>query len=219
MRTALLLLYYIHTHTSAVVMLQLPHCGTNEGFLILILVLSQQTFEGNLTTKPINGAIFIFNPRTGQLFLKIIHTSVWAGQKRLGQVRSLASSLDQCLTLKVAVLALQSSCIDSYPVPSVSVYSHSNLHSSPNGRQLKKLLPSFAPSQLKSSQNRSLSPGRACWTLWRYNSLVLTTAVVSTNLKGRPRMILNVPSPVLFPSFLVSMLSLLRSTCSTSPTS
>ncbi|KAI7587415.1 Pre-mRNA-processing-splicing factor, partial [Hortaea werneckii] len=33
-----------------------------------------KTFEGNLTTKPINGAIFIFNPRTGQLFLKIIHT-------------------------------------------------------------------------------------------------------------------------------------------------
>jgi len=44
------------------------------------------TFEGNLTTKPINGAIFIFNPRTGQLFLKIIHTSVWLGQKRLGQL-------------------------------------------------------------------------------------------------------------------------------------
>ena len=38
------------------------------------------------TTKPINGAIFIFNPRTGQLFLKIIHTSVWAGQKRLSQL-------------------------------------------------------------------------------------------------------------------------------------
>jgi len=49
-------------------------------------VICLQTFEGNLTTKPINGAIFIFNPRTGQLFLKIIHTSVWAGQKRLGQV-------------------------------------------------------------------------------------------------------------------------------------
>eukprot|EP00041_Stephanoeca_diplocostata_P037416 m.1416831 g.1416831 ORF g.1416831 m.1416831 type:complete len:2325 (-) comp25031_c0_seq1:164-7138(-) len=45
-----------------------------------------KTFEGNLTTKPINGGIFIFNPRTGQLFLKIIHTSVWAGQKRLGQL-------------------------------------------------------------------------------------------------------------------------------------
>lgn len=30
--------------------------------------------------------IFIFNPRTGQLFLKVIHTSVWAGQKRLGQL-------------------------------------------------------------------------------------------------------------------------------------
>lgn len=45
-----------------------------------------RTFEGNLVTKPINGCIFILNPRTGQLFLKIIHTSVWAGQKRLGQL-------------------------------------------------------------------------------------------------------------------------------------
>ncbi|KAK5325868.1 pre-mRNA-splicing factor 8 [Exophiala xenobiotica] len=45
-----------------------------------------KTFEGNLTTKPINGAVFVFNPKTGQLFLKIIHTSVWAGQKRLGQL-------------------------------------------------------------------------------------------------------------------------------------
>lgn len=34
----------------------------------------------------VDGAIFIFNPRSGQLFLKIIHTSVWAGQKRLGQL-------------------------------------------------------------------------------------------------------------------------------------
>ena len=65
--------------------------------------LSHKTFEGNLTTKPIStslgssvvfpfltsvldGAIFIFNPRSGQLFLKVIHTSVWAGQKRLGQL-------------------------------------------------------------------------------------------------------------------------------------
>ncbi|CAF4253157.1 unnamed protein product, partial [Rotaria magnacalcarata] len=45
-----------------------------------------KTYEGNLTTKSINSAIFIFNPRTGQLFFKIIHTSVWAGQKRLGQL-------------------------------------------------------------------------------------------------------------------------------------
>lgn len=45
-----------------------------------------KTFEGNLTTKPINGAIFIFNPRSGQLFLKIIHTSTWKGQKRLSQL-------------------------------------------------------------------------------------------------------------------------------------
>jgi len=46
-----------------------------------------KTFKGNnLTTKPINGAIFIFNPHSGQLFLKIIHTSVQAGQKCLGQL-------------------------------------------------------------------------------------------------------------------------------------
>lgn len=45
-----------------------------------------KTFEGNLTTKPINGAIFILNPRNGQLYLKVIHTSVWAGQKRLSQL-------------------------------------------------------------------------------------------------------------------------------------
>lgn len=45
-----------------------------------------RTFEGNLATKPINGAVFILNPKTGQLFLKIIHTSVWAGQKRLSQL-------------------------------------------------------------------------------------------------------------------------------------
>ena len=45
-----------------------------------------KTFEGNLTTKPINGEMFIFNPQTGQLYMKIIHTSVWGGQKRLGQL-------------------------------------------------------------------------------------------------------------------------------------
>lgn len=49
-------------------------------------VIIHKTFEGNLTTKPINGAIFIFNPKSGKLFLKVIHTSVWAGQKRLGQL-------------------------------------------------------------------------------------------------------------------------------------
>ena len=45
-----------------------------------------KTYEGNIVTKPMNGAIFTFNPRSGQLFLKIIHTSVWAGQKRLSQL-------------------------------------------------------------------------------------------------------------------------------------
>ena len=38
-----------------------------------------KTFEGNLTTKPINGAIFIFNPRTGQLFFES-HSHVRVGR-------------------------------------------------------------------------------------------------------------------------------------------
>ncbi|KAJ7789072.1 hypothetical protein B0H14DRAFT_3575100 [Mycena olivaceomarginata] len=47
---------------------------------------SSSRFEGNLPTKSINSAIFIFHPSSRQLFLKIIHTSVWAGQKRLSQL-------------------------------------------------------------------------------------------------------------------------------------
>ncbi|RKP33684.1 PRP8 domain IV core-domain-containing protein, partial [Dimargaris cristalligena] len=49
-------------------------------------VTTHRTFEGNITTKPINGVVLIFNPRTGQAFLKVIHASVFAGQKRLGQL-------------------------------------------------------------------------------------------------------------------------------------
>lgn len=45
-----------------------------------------RTLEGNVATKPINGCVFTLNPKTGHLFLKIIHTSVWAGQKRLSQL-------------------------------------------------------------------------------------------------------------------------------------
>ena len=44
------------------------------------------THEGNTTTKPMNGFVSVFNPRSGQLFLKVIHTSVWTGQKRLTQL-------------------------------------------------------------------------------------------------------------------------------------
>lgn len=59
-----------------------------------------KTFEGNLTTKPINGAIFVFNPRTGHLFLKIIHTSVWAGQKRLGQLAKWKTAEEVCALIR-----------------------------------------------------------------------------------------------------------------------
>ncbi|KCV67421.1 pre-mRNA-processing-splicing factor 8 [Fonticula alba] len=45
-----------------------------------------KTFEGNTPGKAINGAALIFNPRTGQLYMKIIHASTWKGQKRLSQL-------------------------------------------------------------------------------------------------------------------------------------
>jgi hypothetical protein len=67
-----------------------------------------KTFEGNLTTKPINGAIFIFNPRTGQLFLKIIHTSVWAGQKRLSQLAKWKTAEEVCVC--VCIFGGQETC-------------------------------------------------------------------------------------------------------------
>ena len=70
--------------------------GALSDWLPGLQVTIHKTFEGNLTTKPINGAIFIFNPRTGQLFLKIIHTSVWAGQKRLGQLAKWKTAEEVC---------------------------------------------------------------------------------------------------------------------------
>lgn len=45
-----------------------------------------KSFEGNYVTTPVNGGVFIMNPATGQLFLKIIHTRAWQQQKRLAQL-------------------------------------------------------------------------------------------------------------------------------------
>ena len=42
--------------------------------------------NGSLTTNAINGALFILNPSTGQLYLKIIHSSTWHGESRIGQL-------------------------------------------------------------------------------------------------------------------------------------
>jgi hypothetical protein len=54
------------------------------------------TFQENLA---INGAILIFNPRTGQLFLKIIHSLVRAGHKRLGQLIKLWKTSEEVAAL------------------------------------------------------------------------------------------------------------------------
>ncbi|MCH0629904.1 hypothetical protein JNB11_08040 [Kocuria palustris] len=45
-----------------------------------------KTEEGNMATRPINGALFMMVPTLGKLFLKVIHKLVFAGQKRRGQL-------------------------------------------------------------------------------------------------------------------------------------
>lgn len=41
-----------------------------------------KTLNGNWTAKPVSGAVFVLDPHTGQLFFKVLHQSVWAGQTR-----------------------------------------------------------------------------------------------------------------------------------------
>lgn len=82
-----------------------------------------KTFEGNLTTKPINGAIFIFNPRTGQLFLKVcVHALVLI-------VMFLVLVIWLLIDIILCRLFIQ-----------VSGLVRSVLASWPSGKQLKKLL-------------------------------------------------------------------------------
>ncbi len=51
-----------------------------------------KTEEGNLITTPINGALFTFNMNSGQLFLKVIHTSRWAGLTKRAQHSKIVAS-------------------------------------------------------------------------------------------------------------------------------
>lgn len=37
-----------------------------------------------MSTKPVNGALFVFEPKTGKMYLKVFHHSLWSGQKRRG---------------------------------------------------------------------------------------------------------------------------------------
>ena len=104
-----------------------------------------KTTNGNLTTKPINGALFIFNPRTGQMYMKILHTSVWAGQKRLRQlsmwkaaeevgalIRSmpLEEQPKQIIVMRKGLMEAMGVWIQSFPC------AHTYTHTSPSQVQL-----------------------------------------------------------------------------------
>jgi hypothetical protein len=63
-----------------------------------VLAASRPLVVGN--TKPINGAVFIFNPRSGHMYLKIVHTSAWAGQKRLSQLAKWKASEEVAVLIR-----------------------------------------------------------------------------------------------------------------------
>lgn len=50
--------------------------------------------EGGPRIRVINGALVIVNPQTGQLFLKVIHSSELEGHKKVGQVAKLIVSVE-----------------------------------------------------------------------------------------------------------------------------
>ncbi|KAF8135958.1 PRP8 domain IV core-domain-containing protein [Mycena galopus ATCC 62051] len=116
-----------------------------------------KTFEGNLTTKPINGAIFIFDPRSGQLFLKIIHTSIWAGQKRLGQLAKWKTSEE------VAVL-VRSLPVEEYPKQ--AIVTHKGMLG-----PLEVHLLDFPNIVIKGSELRL--PFQACMKMEKFGDLIL----------------------------------------------
>lgn len=49
-------------------------------------VVTHGTSEGNSAVKVLNGVLFMLNPRTGQLFLKIIHSSFFQGKSKRSQL-------------------------------------------------------------------------------------------------------------------------------------
>ena len=53
------------------------------------LALPYRTFEGNLSTKAVNGAIHVLDPKTGKLFFLVIHADTWKGQRRLSVLAKL----------------------------------------------------------------------------------------------------------------------------------
>ncbi|KAG2326431.1 hypothetical protein Bca52824_009159 [Brassica carinata] len=71
------------------------------------LVDDTNAFHNLLTTKPTNGAFFILIPRTGQLLLKVIHSSVCAGQKLPGQFAKWKTSEEVAAILRSLPVEIQ----------------------------------------------------------------------------------------------------------------
>ena len=82
------------------------------------LAIPQRTFEGNLTTKAINGAVLVINPKSGQLFLLVVHADTWKGQRRLSNLAKLK------VAESVAAL-VRSLPKDEYPKSIISMQRHS----------------------------------------------------------------------------------------------
>jgi pre-mRNA-processing factor 8 len=117
-----------------------------------------KTHEGDLTTKPINGALLIFNPKTGQLYLKVIHTSLWLGQKRLGQLAKTKSGEEVTELIK---------CLPKDELPEQIIVTN-KLMVNP----LEVSLVEFPNIQVKHSELKHI-PFQACLKIDKLNDLVL----------------------------------------------
>lgn len=60
-----------------------------------------KTKNGNMASKPVNGALFTLNPQTGRMHMQVIHAqTAWAGQKKLSAVSKWKAAEEEAALLR-----------------------------------------------------------------------------------------------------------------------
>lgn len=60
-----------------------------------------KTKNGNMASKPVNGALLTLNPRTGRMHMQVIHAqTAWAGQKKLSAVSKWKAAEEEAALLR-----------------------------------------------------------------------------------------------------------------------
>ena len=74
-------------------------------------VLTHKTLEGNLSTRAVNGALFVLDPKSGKMYLRVVHASAWTGQKHLGQLAKWKAAEEVAALLRALPAEEQPRCI------------------------------------------------------------------------------------------------------------